>query len=164
MLASTHFLSLMSHALYNYKKIIINCLNFVSRIIAIGSFLFFCSSFWISQLFYICGWFLLVRIFDSILYLQLKLQTWINVRKGDEYAGVIVRFVTLVASKEKATNRSHLVLSDPYDSCTPLREKVLIFLYYTSMPLLLVIIVVYKLMCSLNKFFLFKRGMYDLIY
>ena len=32
------------------------------------------------------------------------------------------------------------------------------------MPLLLVIIVVYKLMCSLNKFFLFKHGMYDLIY
>ena len=72
-----------------------------------------------------------MRIFDSILYLQVKLQTWINVRKGDEYVGVIVLFVTPMASKEKAANRSHLFLADPYDSCTPLREKVLIFLYYT---------------------------------
>ena len=138
-------------------------LNFVSRIIAIGSFLFCCSSSWIAQLLYICGWFWLVRIFDSILYLQVKLQTWINVRKGDEYVWVSACFVTLVVSKEEAANRSCLVLAGPYDRCTPLRENALIFLYYTWIPLLLVIIVD-KRMCSLNKFFLFKHGMYDLIY
>ena len=72
-----------------------------------------------------------MRIFDSILYLQVKLQTWINVRKGGEYVGVSARFVTPVVSKEEVANRSRLVLAGPYDRCTPSREKVLIFLYYT---------------------------------
>jgi len=56
-------------------------------------------------------------------FVLVKIQTWINGREGEEYVGVSARFGTPVVSKEKAANKSRLVLADPYDSCTTLREK-----------------------------------------
>nr|ADE76315.1 unknown [Picea sitchensis] len=56
-------------------------------------------------------------------FVLVKIQTWINGRKGEEYVGVSARFGAPVVSKEKDANKSRLVLANPYDSCTNLTEK-----------------------------------------
>lgn len=56
-------------------------------------------------------------------FVLVKVQTWVNNVKADEYVGVSARFGTPMESKEKDANKSRLVLAKPYDSCTSLSEK-----------------------------------------
>lgn len=55
---------------------------------------------------------------------QVKVQTWVKNRETDEFVGVGARFGPIIESKEKHANRTILLLADPFDCCTPLKEKV----------------------------------------
>lgn len=59
--------------------------------------------------------------------LQVKVQTWIDGVEDAEFVGVGARFGRRIVSKEKNANQTHLVLANPRDCCTPLKNKVFIY-------------------------------------
>lgn len=59
--------------------------------------------------------------------------TWVNNTEDSELVGVGARFGRRIESKEKHSNRTRLLLSDPSDCCTELKEKVFLsFLFSNS--------------------------------
>ncbi|XP_044951423.1 signal peptide peptidase-like 4 [Hordeum vulgare subsp. vulgare] len=57
-------------------------------------------------------------------FMLVKVQTWVKNRETDEFVGVGARFGPIIESKEKHANRTGLLLANPFDCCTPLKEKV----------------------------------------
>ncbi|KAL6635390.1 hypothetical protein ACP70R_028061 [Stipagrostis hirtigluma subsp. patula] len=57
-------------------------------------------------------------------FVLVKVQTWVNKIEGDEFVGVGARFGPTIESKEKHANRTKMLLADPPDCCSTLREKV----------------------------------------
>ncbi|KAA3456507.1 signal peptide peptidase-like 2 [Gossypium australe] len=56
-------------------------------------------------------------------FVLVKVQTWVNGIEDAEFVGVGARFGTAIVSKEKNANQRRLVLSDPRDCCSHLKNK-----------------------------------------
>ncbi|KAK9910409.1 hypothetical protein M0R45_034374 [Rubus argutus] len=56
-------------------------------------------------------------------FVLVKVPTWINGVEADEYVGVGARFGPTLESKEKHANHTRVVLADPPDCCTKLKNK-----------------------------------------
>lgn len=50
--------------------------------------------------------------------------TWVDGVEGIEYVGVGARFGPTLESKEKHTNQTRIVISDPLDCCNTPKNKV----------------------------------------
>ncbi|KAK6935396.1 Peptidase A22B, signal peptide peptidase [Dillenia turbinata] len=56
-------------------------------------------------------------------FILVKVQTWVDGVEDNEFVGVGARFGQKIVSKEKNANRSNLVVSDPLDCCSTLKNK-----------------------------------------
>ncbi|KAL5727431.1 Signal peptide peptidase-like 2 [Ranunculus cassubicifolius] len=56
-------------------------------------------------------------------FVLVKVQSWIDGVEGKEFVGVGARFGATLVAKEKHANNSKLVLSDPPDCCSELKNK-----------------------------------------
>ncbi|KAK1374826.1 PA domain-containing protein [Heracleum sosnowskyi] len=56
-------------------------------------------------------------------FVLVKVQTWVDGVEDAQFVGVGARFGPTVVSKQKTANISRLTLSDPRDSCVPLKKK-----------------------------------------